>query len=110
MIEVFLPFFSSFPTGLGSGFDGTPATMLVPLLETFGFKLPAIRYLSDRYRNSMCNPLAYRYPLSSLVLSIISPSTTNLLATYILHGIFADVLLHSSDPARALSNNVVVKV
>jgi len=50
MIEAFLLFFSSFPTGPVPGFGGTGATVLVPLLKRFGFKLPAIQYLYGKYK------------------------------------------------------------
>ncbi|KAF8322430.1 hypothetical protein F5887DRAFT_1028395 [Amanita rubescens] len=84
-----------FPTGPVPRFGGTDATVLVPLLERFGFNLPAIQYLYNKYQ---------KYP-----------STEKFLATYIinliliLHGIFK-LLLQFPDPPRALSNSLVLDV
>ena len=47
---MFLLFFSSLPTEPVPGFGSTGATVLVPLLENFGFKLLAIQYLYDKYQ------------------------------------------------------------
>ena len=56
MIEVFLLFFSSLPTEPVLGFGSMGTTMLVPLLEKFGFKLLAIQYLYDKYQKSYVQP------------------------------------------------------
>jgi len=95
MIEAFLLFFSSLPTEPVPGFGSLGATALVPLLEKFGFNLPAIRYLYDKYQ---------KYP-----------STAKFLATYIINLVLIlyevfDVLLQSSEIPRALLNDLVVNV
>jgi hypothetical protein len=50
MIHYLESFFSSLPTVPVPGFGSAGATVLVPLLGKFGFKLPAIQYLYDRYQ------------------------------------------------------------
>jgi hypothetical protein len=56
MIEVFLLFFSSFHTEPVSSFGSTGATALAPLLEKFGFTLPAIQYLYNKYQKLYVQP------------------------------------------------------
>ncbi len=50
MIEAFLLFFSSSSTEPVPVFGSTGATVLVPLLEKFGFKHSAIQYLYNKYQ------------------------------------------------------------
>ena len=44
------PFLSSLPTLPVPAFGSAGATVLVPLLAEFGFKLPAIQYLYNKYQ------------------------------------------------------------
>lgn len=55
-IEAILLFLSSLPTELVPNFGRMGATVLVPLLEKFGFKLPAIQYLYDKYQKLYVQP------------------------------------------------------
>jgi hypothetical protein len=74
-------FFSSLPTVPVLGFGSVGATVLVPLLENFGFKF---QYFYDRYQNSMFNSILK----TSAHLFGISPSTAKFLATYIINLFF----------------------
>jgi len=93
--------------------DGMGATVLVPLLEKFGFNLPAIKLSMPLWQISkiVCaqtqtQPTVPTHPRFLWI----SPSPANFLAIYvinlisILYGVFTDVLLQSSDPVRELSN------